>query len=199
MTTMPVLEWILDKHTPIPIDRFGADHWSTFAYVETRAVDRKGYLGHDHMRCSARLHPELYALKNPYSSSDGGRYPTKIKAARNDDGSWGAEALQAHDDYSCLSDCIAAGLLVADMPIAAGQTWQTATGDYITPKMVGSGAVSDPDRITPRDRKRLMGAARWRLTPLGVAVASQLRQHHAEGGAWHDFVPDMAKARRDAA
>ena len=194
----PVLEWIRGQHEPVPVDRFGDDHWSTFAYVETRTVDYKGFLGHDHMRCSLDLHGSLYSLKNPHGRSDGARYRTKIKDERLPDGTWSAASLPDHDDYSCLDDCLAAGLLEVDMPTPSGDTWQDAAGRYITPMMVGPGPMPNPGRITPRDRKRLMGAARWRLTPLGVAVAAQLRAWKASGGGWHDFEPDMDAAHNIA-
>lgn len=196
-TTAPALQWIPSGHSPVPIERFGDDHWSTFLYAETRTVDYKGYLGHDQMRCSLHLHGSLYSIKNPHGASDGARYPTRAKVAeRQADGTWIAEELPGHDDYSCLDDCITAGLLEVDMPTPSDHTWQTATGDYITPKMVGPGPMPDPARITPRDRKRLMGAARWRVTPFGAAVASQLRQWKADGGNFHDFDPDLDKARQ---
>ena len=34
----------------ITVDEFGKDHWSLFAYIETRCVDHKGVLDLAHMR-----------------------------------------------------------------------------------------------------------------------------------------------------
>uniref|UniRef100_UPI003F493824 hypothetical protein n=1 Tax=Nonomuraea sp. CA-251285 TaxID=3240002 RepID=UPI003F493824 len=198
-STTPTLEWIRGQHESVPVDQWGQDHWSTFAYIETRTVDYKGFIGHDQMRCSVALHGSLYDLKNPYGRSpDGARYKTRLKHERLPDGTWSAASLPSHDDYSCLDDCLAAGLLEVNMPTPAGNTWRDATGRYITRQMVGPGLIPVPGRITPRDRARLMGAAQWRLTPLGQAVAAQLRTWKANGGAFHDFEPDMVTARRAA-
>ena len=39
------------------VSQFGKDHWSTFAYIETRCVDRKGRLEKRNMRCDVDRHP----------------------------------------------------------------------------------------------------------------------------------------------
>jgi hypothetical protein len=71
----------------VPTTQFGTDHWSTFAYVETRAVDHKGLLDHDGMRCHAGRHPAMLHAKRRVSgtSADGSRYPTRIKASTTPD------------------------------------------------------------------------------------------------------------------
>lgn len=80
---------------PVPIEKFGKDHWSTFAYIETRIVDYKGLPDRRHMRTHAKLHPMLGHL-------DGSAYPTRLK---------NGETLVEHDDWSCLDDCEEHGLL----------------------------------------------------------------------------------------
>lgn len=93
----------------IPMARWGKDHWSTFAYVETRIVDHGGKISHDHMRCDADRHPLMHQAKRMPSLGGGDRkYPTRLKDGEQPD----------HDDYDCLDDAITAGLLEAVMPPA---------------------------------------------------------------------------------
>lgn len=91
----------------VPIDQFGRDHWSTFLYAEARAVDHHGVLWHDHMRCHASRHPAVFTRKRHHPAgreggADGSRYPTILK---------GNVELVDHDDYDCLADLEAVGLL----------------------------------------------------------------------------------------
>ena len=72
-------------------EKFGKDHWSTFAYVETRCVDHGGVLHHPHMR-------------------DDPKYPTKLR---------GGELANNHSDYDCLDDLEAAGLLTWSITVGA--------------------------------------------------------------------------------
>lgn len=88
-------------------ERFGRDHWSVLAYIETRCVDYKGTIERSHMRCNVRTHP---ALATQFSDGEHGRYfrqdkyryPTKLIDGTTVDG---------HDDYDCFYDLEAAGLL----------------------------------------------------------------------------------------
>ena len=85
----------------VPMNKWGKDHWSTFAYIETRIVDHKGKLDNKHMRCNPRIHRQL-ANVTPFGSLvNGGEYPTRLK-----DGE-----IENHDDWSCVEDIEAAGLL----------------------------------------------------------------------------------------
>lgn len=70
---------------PVPVEKFGKDHWSTFAYIETRCVDYKGVPDRDHMRCDVDRHP---GLVNRGSGGSNQKYPTILKGARleNHDG-----------------------------------------------------------------------------------------------------------------
>ncbi len=76
--------------------RWGKDHWSTFAYIETRTVDYKGILNNRHMRANPRLHREFAHIQ------DGKDYPTIIK---------GGDVIENHDDWSCLEDMVANDLV----------------------------------------------------------------------------------------
>jgi hypothetical protein len=81
----------------VPIDDFGADHWSTFGYIETRIVDHGGVPLKHHLRCVIRRHP-FFA----HEGGDASRYPTRLRGDRK---------LANHDDWDCLDDLEAAGLL----------------------------------------------------------------------------------------
>ena len=76
-----------------PMHLWGKDHWSTLAYIETRIVDR------EHMRANPDLHPFFV---NRAARSTDRKYPTRLN-----DGS----ELHPHDDWSCLDDCEAVGLV----------------------------------------------------------------------------------------
>ena len=90
------------KVPPISMEKWGKDHWSTLAYLETRAVDHKGKLDNRQMRCDPRIHRSLANL-SPLSGEvmDGGKYPTRLRVGTQDN----------HDDWSCVEDMESAGLL----------------------------------------------------------------------------------------
>jgi len=87
---------------PIPMARWGKDHWSTLAYIETRIVDHKGVPNRDHMRTDASVHPGLTGSAARVLGLSTRKYPTRLN-----DGA----LVAAHDDWSCLDDAEAAGLL----------------------------------------------------------------------------------------
>lgn len=84
----------------IPPSRWGRDHWSTFAYVETCCVDHGGRLAIRRMRCHPRVHRLL-----AHEGSGGHCPPTRLAD--------GAE-VERHDDWSCVEDAVAADLLSMD-------------------------------------------------------------------------------------
>lgn len=86
------------KEPEVTLATFGRDHWSTFAYIETCVVDNSGVVDRARMRCSAKRHPHLGA----FNGLDGNAYPTRLK-----DGS----LLSNHDDWDCVDDLAAHGLL----------------------------------------------------------------------------------------
>jgi len=81
---------------PIPMTRWGKDHWSTFAYVEMRIVDYAGVPNRRHLRVSPKRHPGLAHC--PWEVD----IPTRL----ND-----GKVRNNHDDIDCIDDMIAAGLL----------------------------------------------------------------------------------------
>lgn len=89
----------------VPIGMFGKDHWSAFAYIETRVVDHNGDIDIRHMRCHPGRHPQYIHLTN-----DKTVYPTRLKGYF-DDPENPELFIYDHDDWDCLDDCEAAGLI----------------------------------------------------------------------------------------
>lgn len=77
----------------IKIKDWGKDHWSTLMYVETRVVDHDGLLDPRHMRG----HREGWE-----------QYPSRLRS--------GVE-LYGHNDFDCVEDMIAEGLVERDGPV----------------------------------------------------------------------------------
>jgi len=89
---------------PIPIEMWGKDHWSTFAYIETRCVDHRGIPELSKMRCDNDVHPHLRDNRIPSIMADK-KYPTRLKHG---------QTVEDHDDWSCAEDMEDYGLLVND-------------------------------------------------------------------------------------
>jgi len=174
------------EREPVPVELFGKDHWSTFAYVETRATDHRGVLDHDRMRCSAARHPMMMQAKRPQLGHvDAARFATRLKGAATGT-RFAIVDLADHDDYDCLDDLIDAGLLTVRMPVA-----QEVTRLYLDVK--GQPIVIDDQAfrqgsLTGMDELMLGAYATWGLTALGREAAGRLRDFKAGGGRFHDFV-----------
>ncbi len=85
-------------HPPTPVERWGSDHWSTFAYAHHRAVNNDGYL-------------------NPAQLRDRGPYVTRLKGRQGPPGPGShdpANELTDHGDLDCLLDAQAFGLLTVE-------------------------------------------------------------------------------------
>ncbi len=88
-----------DKTAYIPIEKWGEDHWSTLAYLETCAVDQHGNIDNRRMRCNPRLHRGFTHSASFSGNPDA--YPTQLHS--------GVE--HNHDDWSCAEDMVASGLI----------------------------------------------------------------------------------------
>ena len=99
---MDWLEYVAKGNDYIPVEQWGQDHWTTLAYLETRATDGKGVIDNRRMRCNTRLHRHFAAFVGDYAP-DSEKYPTRLA-----DG-----VIANHDDWSCLEDMVAAGFLQA--------------------------------------------------------------------------------------
>lgn len=86
----------IPREPRVPIADWGKDHWSTLAYVETCIVDNGGRLDKRRMRCLDALHPQFA------HGHDASGYPTRLR---------GGMTAEGHDDWSCVEDMVAEGLL----------------------------------------------------------------------------------------
>jgi hypothetical protein len=134
----------------INIIDFGKDHWSLFAYVETRCVDYKGILDKKHLR----IKNEIDKSGSDYYFSQAEwkpEYGTRLFGYFKEDGTKDKyRQLENHDDLDCLEDLEDAGLI----------------------ENIGTG-------LHPAVK----------LRKLGIAVASQLREHKTNGGMFATFIP----------
>ncbi len=153
----------------IPLNRWGKDHYSTLAYLETRAVDHKGVISNVNMRTSAKRHP-LFIARGPLGPpTDGGNYPTNYK-----DGE-----MTEHDDWDCLDDMVHAGLL-AVRP-ANPELWEVPVGSR--------GPIKFRRQVPTKELKVTV-----KLTELGQKVAGELRAHLQKKRRYAVFAPSFAAA-----
>lgn len=91
----------------VPIEQFGKDHWSTFAYAECCVVDRQ-FLDKRRLRCNPETHP-LNAVNQNHGVCMhwDPKYGTRLKGFFEDP----SQQLESHDDWDCLDDLDHAGLL----------------------------------------------------------------------------------------
>lgn len=87
------------------IYEFGKDHWSTFGYAECRCVDDEGVPDRCHMRCNIHRHPGLAHLRdwNPEHGTRLKGFISPLDTPRLQ--------LPDHDDWDCVEDLEAVGLL----------------------------------------------------------------------------------------
>lgn len=86
----------------IPPDRFGRDHWSLLAYVETCCVDAPaGSIG------KGRLDPRRLRVRNRIWPAWKAEWDTRLRGTENGP----TIPLPDHDDMDCLLDLEAAGLV----------------------------------------------------------------------------------------
>ena len=193
--------WDVRNEHPVPMVRWGKDHWTTFAYVETRWVDYRGMLDHDRMRCDRQRHPMFYSAKRRVTAfgtdADGARYPTRLKTETpGGDGRWGIVDLPGHDDYDCLDDAIREGLIDVTMPRLRephGDIFLDALGK---PARVPDGEIISAELVTGIAEMWLMTAASFSLTDRGQAIARELRAHLALTRNSHQFMPSRGGADR---
>lgn len=96
----------MNDNERIPIDRWGRDHWTTLLYIETRCVDYKGTVRNENLRCfptGANLHRMTDAQQRIWCKGDEKKYGTRLA----DD-----SVAENHDDWDCIEDMVAAGVLL---------------------------------------------------------------------------------------
>lgn len=154
----------------VPMSEWGRDHWSTFAYLETRAVDHKGYLDCRQMRGGFYGRPD-----------DGTKYPTRLRGYGEDN----SRKVDGHNDYDCVADMIAEGL-VEPHDETTGAKGRVPMKVQWNRTHRGSNG-----RFRPENWRAKYETHRFRLTPKGSVIAGQLRAHKAAGGNFATFVPEV--------
>lgn len=151
-----------------PMQRWGKDHWSMLAYVETLCVDGEkgvGTIDKRRVRSNEKTHPLLAVNANvggwkPQWGTRLKGYFDFAKESFSMDPSKAEEAgfqLPQHDDWDCLEDIQAAGLVNIHSLV--------------------NGFVQ--------------------MTPNGLDVCAQLRAHKSNGGMFANFEPaEAAPARK---
>jgi len=149
----------------VPVDFFGKDHWTTFAYAETVCVDHDGVLEPLRMRCNWRRHRPFAPTESPRSPGDGAKYPTRLKE--------GIE-LKGHDDWDCLQDLENAGLI------------EIVSDAFRKPFGLKGHEVSIGERASLGPFPNL--TCKVAMTPLGLKVVIALRDHIAKTSRSAEFV-----------
>lgn len=89
----------------IPMNKWGKDHWSTFAYLETLAVDggKDGWAipVRERMRTNEKTHPHLLGSGYMTGAFNASQYPTRLKEGE----------VKEHDDWDCIDDMVREELL----------------------------------------------------------------------------------------
>lgn len=97
---------------PTLLTKWGKDHWSLLAYIETLCVDGQegvGKIDHARMRANPKTHPLLVRVPIcPLPTKDGAyEYPTRLKGYEKDK----SKCLPEHDDWDCFDDLERNGLV----------------------------------------------------------------------------------------
>lgn len=85
----------------IPVEKWGKDHWSLLAYIETCCVDQEGHFELVRIRVNPNTHP-LCAVGKLSPRKWMPSYGTILN-----DGT----VLEEHDDINCLNDLEKAGMI----------------------------------------------------------------------------------------
>lgn len=98
----------MKKFRKVKLEEFGKDHWSTFAFIETRCVDHKGQPDLDRMRCNTKRHPGLIgAVVNRFGNAKWKpEYSTRLKGHFQT-----PNQINGHDDHDVADDLALAGLI----------------------------------------------------------------------------------------
>jgi hypothetical protein len=99
----------------VPIEHWGKDHWSTFAYAAHVATsDKDSVIEPDRMRTDGNRHPHGvgYTKRMLGTDTTAKLYPTRLRQG---------QLLLEHDDWDCLDDAVHAGLM----------TWGTWVNPFV--------------------------------------------------------------------
>ena len=148
---------------PVPMHLWARDHWSTFAYAGHVATSQK-HIDKDKMRTDADRHPHGVGYRQSmFSDHRTTKYPTRLTGGRE---------INDHDDWDCLDDAEAAGLL----------TWGTWVNPFVVLTTTGLQAFAqimayENDPETSRKWSKLMQS--WR-PPTGPVSEEHLTRTGVE-------------------
>ena len=163
-----------------PVDKYGKDHWSLLAYVESCCVDGAGGRG-ELQRSRMRCHPPTHRMvTGPYSGFDSWRQQHSTRLAgffgfpdRGDPEKAIAAGFQLrdHDDWDCLDDLEAAGFIQI-LSVTSGRVRMTDKGCEVAAhlrahkagggmfasfRLSGTGEVAPlPPLLTPPDSPEIL-------------------------------------------
>jgi hypothetical protein len=199
MTELVISSHPRDQYVPMSL--FGKDHWSTLGYIETRMVDHGGYmiacdarmrtLAHNHRIFSYRptdnLQKQGCSLAMLGKRGDGPDNDNVKNGSFLNDGS----RLPKHDDWDCIQDLAAAGLLIGDATDVPLRYLDEKSLDSDVGKIIAADDRAARIKIAEFVREQtdfgLDVGARLYFTAEGFKCAAALRKHKATGGHFHYF------------
>jgi hypothetical protein len=99
----------------VPIEQWGRDHWSLLAFVEWLCVNHQGALSVAHrrnLRCNPKTHPGNCSMAQSAICGWKPTYGTRLKGYYVPGGGVDLRRqIKNHDDWDCLEDMEAAGVL----------------------------------------------------------------------------------------
>lgn len=149
---------------PVPMEKWGKDHWSTLAYIETRIVDYKGKLEPLHMRPDGNSYPTILKGNNQNEIDEIQARATAGEPVVVPDPIDRTE-LKGHNDWDCAADMFALGLIDLE--------------GEVPDKLINGRVIH---RLVHQDKIRIA------LTEEGQKVAGALRAHKGNGENFHSFV-----------
>jgi hypothetical protein len=130
-----------DNSEGIPVSRWGKDHWSLLAYVESLVVDapdKVGTVNRQRVRCNPGRHPLLQGTRDGiWQPNYGTRLAGFFEYAQRTDLTAAETAgffLPEHDDWDCLDDLDVANL-VETLSLINGKVLLTPVGSVIAAQL----------------------------------------------------------------
>lgn len=163
-------------------ERWGRDHWSLLAHVESRAVDDSGRIDWNQITLSRRNWPMLWAARNPWATQPvwdaADQFGLRLKPIGH---ARISNILFGHCGADALMDLVDHGLVAIEMP-PVSRTGQS----YLRPDGIGLNEPLPHEPVTGTVERALMPWARFSLTDRGWDVASRLRRFKS-GNEYEQF------------
>jgi hypothetical protein len=100
--------------TPTSHTKFGKDHWSLLAYLESRCAAGQygvGVIDFRRIRCNPANHPLQAVNRVPWRSEYGTKLAGFFSFTDHAEARAAGVQLTAHDDWDCIDDLVSAELL----------------------------------------------------------------------------------------